>query len=399
MSANAKKVLALAALTVSVALGLTSLASASDRVTGMPPGSHKALRGGGMWIWYVNDSQGGSVSRIAAKAKAHGISTLFVKGADGSTTWSQFSSNLVNAFHRKGIKVCAWQYVYGYRPVKEADAAARAIARGADCFVIDAETEYQGRYRQAVSYVKQLRSKVGKDYPIGLSGFPYVDYHPSFPYSVFLGPGGAQYNLPQIYWHTIGDSVDWSFRHTFIYNRVYEAPIRPLGQVYNRPPVREVRRFRALASTYGMTGVSWWSWQSASTGAWSALKPGSPAAISNLKPTSQFPVVKRTGSNSKGDLVVWAQLHLVGAKVLSDREIDGRFGSLEASAVRRFQSARGLPVTGVIDRATWRKLLTVTPYRLTFTNRAGSRARPGLEVPSSAKLPALGYEIPATGRG
>jgi hypothetical protein len=400
MSANAKKTLLALIACVALMLG-ASASSAAPRLGEIPEGSHGSLKGGGMWIWYVSDSERGNVAKLAAKAKANGIKTLFIKGADGGNTWSQLSAKLIDAFHAKGIKVCTWQYVYGSRPKPEADAAIRAISRGADCFIIDAETEYEGRYREAAVYVRRLRAAVGKDYPIGLSTFPYVDYHPSFPYSVFLGPGGAQYNLPQIYWHTIGDPVDESFEHTFIYNRVYGAPIRPLGQVYNNPKVKDVSRFRRLTASHGMGGVSWWSWQSASAGSWKALTPSQSTPLPGYKPPGQFPVIKRKGKNDSGDLVVWAQMHLVGGGFLSDQKIDGRYDPLEANAVRALQTAKGLPVTGVIDRATWKKLLAYTPYRLTFTsNSSAVRSRYGVvAVPESASLPALGYEIPARGRG
>lgn len=400
MSANAKKTLFALLACAALAVGAPAVSSSSASAAETTAGSPGALKGGGMWIWYVDASEKGNVARIASKAKAHGIKTLFIKGADGGTVWSQLSSKLIDAFHAKGLKVCTWQYVYGSRPKPEADAAIKAISRGADCFVIDAESEYEGRYREAAVYVRRLRSAVGKDYPIGLSGFPYVDYHPSFPYSVFLGPGGAQYNLPQIYWHTIGDSVDWSFEHTFVFNRVYEAPIRPLGQVYDNPPVRDVSRFRRLAASHGMSGVSWWSWQSASGKAWKALTPSESSAIPGYKPTSQYPVLKRKGKNDSGDLVVWAQMYLVGGGFLSDQKIDGKFGSLDAGAVRALQAAKGLPVTGVIDRLTWKKLLAYTPYRLTFaSDRTATRSRTGIPVPESANMPAVDYEIPSRGRG
>ena len=71
--------------------------------------------------------------------------------------------------------------------------------------MIDAEVEYGGKYAAAQTYIDTLRAGVGPAYPIGLASFPYVDYHESMPYSVFLGPGGAQYNVPQVYWKAIGD--------------------------------------------------------------------------------------------------------------------------------------------------------------------------------------------------
>ena len=161
--------------------------------------------GQGMWIWYVSHSDGGSVASIVAQAHAAGVSTLFIKSSDGSANyWSQFSSQLVAELHAAGLKVCAWQYVYGSNPAGEAALGAEAVANGADCLVIDAEAEYEGNYAAAQTYLTDLRAKIGAEYPLALASFPYVSYHPTFPYSVFLGPGGAQFNLPQMYWKDIG---------------------------------------------------------------------------------------------------------------------------------------------------------------------------------------------------
>ena len=50
------------------------------------------------------------------------MTTLFVKSSDGSSNyWSQFSPQLVAELHANGLKVCAWQYVYGTNPAGEAE--------------------------------------------------------------------------------------------------------------------------------------------------------------------------------------------------------------------------------------------------------------------------------------
>ena len=82
-----------------------------------------------MWIWYVSASDGGSVAAIVAQAHAAGVTTLFVKSSDGSSNyWSQFSPQLVAELHANGLKVCAWQYVYGTNPAGEATLGAQAVA-------------------------------------------------------------------------------------------------------------------------------------------------------------------------------------------------------------------------------------------------------------------------------
>src|SRR3954454_11286312 len=158
-----------------------------------PPGS--PFEGDGMWIWYASRSSGGSPDAIAGRAAASGIETVFLKSSDGPNYWSQFNLAYVNALKARGLRVCAWQYVYGRQPTTEAKLGARAIRNGADCLVIDAEIEYEGKYAQASTYITKLRAYAGDDYPIGLAGWPYVDYHPGYPFSVFFGPGGAQFNV------------------------------------------------------------------------------------------------------------------------------------------------------------------------------------------------------------
>ncbi len=90
-----------------------------------------ALAGQGMWIWYLSASGGGKVASIAAQAKAAGVGTLLIKSSDGSTNyWSQFSKKLVEEVHAQGLKVCAWQYVYGTNPVGEAELGRRPPPKG-----------------------------------------------------------------------------------------------------------------------------------------------------------------------------------------------------------------------------------------------------------------------------
>ncbi len=360
-----------------------------------------AFTGNGMWIWQLPHADGGSVSRIVARARKRGISTLFIKSGDGNHTWGQFTRAMVRAFKRAGLRVCGWQYVYGNQPTAEANVSAWAKQAGADCFVIDAEAEYQGKYASADTYVRRLRSLVGDSYPIGLAGFPYVDYHPSFPYSVFLAPGAAQANQPQMYWHTIGTSVDANFAHTYTWNRVYKRPIYPLGQTYDRAPPAQIKRFRQVARAYGAAGVSWWEWSETSEPRWRAL--GDPVvSLTQYRPSSAYPTLR---IRNRGDYVVWAQEHLYGAGYVLP--LDGVFGASTRNALRLFQDSQGLPVTGVLDAATWSRLLTVKPVavrwrpykktsKATPVKAARAAGSPGAVLagePRSAKLPAR-YEIP-----
>lgn len=368
--------------------------------------------GSGMWIWYLRRAEGGDVARIAAKAKAAGVRTLFVKSADGTNVWSQFSASKVAELKATGLRVCGWQFVYGNDPLGEARAGAAAKEAGADCFVIDAEGAYEGKYAQAQRYVNALRDRVGDDYPVGLTSFPYVHYHGAFPYSVFMGPRGATFNLPQVYWKEIGDSVDESLAITYKYNRVYKTPIFPLGQAYDGTRAADLRRFRQLSAAYGARGVSWWVWDYASASDWGAI--GADLDPMATTPAVEYPVLSagRNGAvGSRGDLVVWAQQHLQGAGHAV--AVDGAFGPGTARAVRAFQADKGLAPTGVIDEATWPVLLREEPVAPNWVARAraAKRARaaraasaarraalPARNGPRTAGMAAVRYEIPP-GRG
>jgi hypothetical protein len=279
--------------------------------------------------------------------------------------------------------VCAWQYVYGDHPKDEAKVAAHAIEKGADCFVIDAEAHYEGKYSSARKYVRKLRAAAGADYPIALAGFPYVDYHPAFPFSVFFGPGGAQYNLPQAYWRDIGGSVNEILDHTYLWNLPYDRPIRPLGQLYQGPSRKEIMRFRKYSRAEGAPGVSWWDWQEANSSEWRAV--GDPLSAFTHPVETDYATLSK---GARGDIVFWAQQHLDAAG--ESTEVDGVFGSKTKSGVRSFQRGVGLAATGKIDSATWTALLS---YSLGGGRHLKAAAAPAAITPRSARLPAKRNEI------
>jgi putative peptidoglycan binding protein len=319
-----------------------------------------AFRGDGMWIWELPKSSGGDPTAIGLRAHASGIETVFVKSSDGATPWAQFNPTLVAALHAQGLRVCAWQFVYGNDPAGEAAAGAGAVASGADCLVIDAETAYEGKYAQAQQYIAALRAAIGPNYPLGFTSFPYVDFHPRLPYSVFLAPGAAQANVPQVYWKAIGGTVDAVSAKTWAHNRVYGVPVAPLGQSYQAVTPADIQRFRQVWASYGAGGLSWWSWQASADSAWATLAVAAPAPVP--LPDPGWPVLD---TGTKGDEVVWLQQHL--ASYVPTLPINGTFGPATAQVLAAFQTARGLPATGETDPATWQAVLglPLTPVNWT----------------------------------
>jgi peptidoglycan hydrolase-like protein with peptidoglycan-binding domain len=376
-------------------------ADAAKKVTVPPPLTSAAaphptaFDGNGMWIWYVNQSNRGSVSSIAKRAHAAHIQTLFIKAGDGRSKWSQFNKRLVNKLHAKGLHVCAWQYVYAFHPASEAKIGAYAKGQGAECFVIDAESQVEGHYAAASAYMRRLRADVGSSYPIGVAPFPYVDYHPGYPYSVFLGPGGAQFNLPQMYWKAIGVSVDFIYSHTYTYNEIWGRPIAPLGQTWLSPSRSQLLRFRDLASAYRAPGLSWWSWQSTTSSGWSGLSANRAPVNAAKGPTPVAPTLSR---GSRGDMVVWAQEHLLGAH--KNVKVNGVFDSRTVAGVKSFQRGNHLRITGRIDVRTWQRLLKRRVAKIIWSSSAAARTAKAsasggtAPEPASEKLPATMYEIP-----
>jgi Putative peptidoglycan binding domain len=393
----------LAGVALAWTLVLAALAPGADTARAATP-----LDGNGMWIWYVSRS-GGTAEAIAKKANKRNIDTVMIKSADAGNYWEQFSPQLVDVLHDAGLQVCAWQFVYGNDPTTEARRGADAVDNGADCLLIDAESHYEGRYRAADRYIEELRRRVGNDYPVGLASFPYVDFHPSFPYSVFLGEGAAQFNVPQMYWRTIGTSVRKIYEHTYRVNAPYDRPIFPLGQTYLNVSRKSVIRFRKYARRYDAAGVSWWSWQETKGREWRWVgKPlGDPASRTAVRRADGEPAYPVLRSGDAGDLVVWAQQHLAacGQRV----EIDGVYDAQTAAAVRAFQAQKGLQPGGSIDARTWRALLAREPDSIDWSSRGNpASARPEAPGPPSARtadsvsqpgsesFDALRFEVPIT---
>lgn len=348
----------------------------------------------GMWIWYIDSSQNGNLGSIIRRAKASGVKTLYIKSGDGTNVWRQFTKRTVSRLKRAGLNVCGWQYVYGTSPVREARVSAVAKKRGANCFVIDAEAEYEGRYSAADRYIRTLRRLVGPKFKLSLSSFPYNHYHQAFPYSVFLGPGAATANLPQVYWKAIGDRVRESIGITWTQNSIYKRKIFPVGQTWMNPSRKELLGFRRFAKSYGVA-PSWWSWQETTPAAWKVL--GEPIKrLPNFRPVREWPVVQ---AGSRGDMVVWLQQHLVGAGY--NVPINGIYGAKSRRAVKRFQNRKGLTADSIAGTETWNRLLKVRPVRVRWSAAKSGRARAVVSGPVgsapprplSADLPMVRNEI------
>jgi peptidoglycan hydrolase-like protein with peptidoglycan-binding domain len=202
-----------------------------------------------------------------------------------------------------------------------------------------------------------------------------------------------------MYWRAIGVSVATVFTHTYEFNQLYGRPIVPFGQVYGGATAGEIRAFRAAAAARAAAGAHWWDWQTAPRSAWQALGAPLPQRTGRVRTLADpRPTLVR---GSRGDVVVWAQEHLLAAGW--PVPVNGRFDAATLRAVNRFRAAAGLPPSGRIGAAAWAALLAFpvkTPaWSLAgrVTRIAGLGARPS--APWSARLPGRRGDAPRGGPG
>jgi hypothetical protein len=318
-------------------------------------------------LWVGQAPAGTNAQQLAGVAGAAGVRTLFVKAAEGTTPEPGFTAALVATLRAQGISVCAWTFVYGVDPAAEATAAIAAAHAGAQCLVVDAEGAYDKRYGAAQLYVHLLRSQLGAAFPIGLAGQAEIAQHPTFPYSVFLGPGAFNVDMPQIYWRDLRLSVAAAINVSFPQNDWYGRPLAPVGQLFGGPSFTELSAFVAETASDGAHGLSLFD-----------LEAAAPATVAAAL-SAPVPALRRRVAlatvhpGADGDEVVWAQEHLNGAG--ARLPVGGFYGARTTDAVTSFQRRRRLRPTGILDDRTWRALLRVRPRVPSWAEAAPLSAR------------------------
>ena len=227
----------------------------------------------GMWIWYVDSSEGGSAARILTRASGGGIGTVYIKAGDGGDVWGQFSTPLIRALQRGGLDVCAWQFVYGDAPIAEAKVGAARRRQGGQL----PGDRRRGPVRRQVRSGGNLHSGA----PLAHRRRPSRSPLPAFPTSTttLRSPtrsSSAQAAPPTTSRRCIGRQSGprsgRSIEHTYLFNRLWGHPIFPLGQTYESPGrAATLRLFRSFAASYGGRRRAGGIGRKLMPGAWGAL--------------------------------------------------------------------------------------------------------------------------------
>lgn len=240
------------------------------------------LQGKGMYLWRINNVEGGNPIAMAEVAQQAGLTHVLVKVADGRGTYNTYKKGdgyeyfnaqdgfdtvpgVVSALRARGIKVWGWQYIYGDSPLLEARMAIRRIKEFAlDGFAVNAEGQFEhpGMEVPARIYMTEMRREL-PDLPIALSSYRYPYVHAYFPWTTFLNY--CDLNMPQVYWMGATNPAEQLGRclREFQTLPVYR-PIFPTGAAFQehgwRAKPEEVTAFLAAVKQNGLPGCNFWEW-------------------------------------------------------------------------------------------------------------------------------------------
>ena len=246
------------------------------------------LSGRGMWIWEFDKVEGGDPHAIVERAKRVGLSHVLIRA--GSSRMGFYGQEQMDALlpvaHAAGLKVLVWDFPYLEDPEADARRVAAELAyttpdgHRADGLAPDVEEPAQGvtlTRDRAERFARTLRRLVGEEAvvvmctprpsPPRLANYPYAEMAPY-----------VDAWAPMVYWAFDGPAVDTELAIERLGR--YGQPVAPVGRAYdmrpeggpNHPPAAETIEFMDVARAHGAPGVSFWSWQHASSTTWGILK-------------------------------------------------------------------------------------------------------------------------------
>lgn len=246
--------------------------------------------GTGMWLHDFDRSQGGNGHAIVARARAAGLTHLFVqtgsskKGPIGSPALRR----ILPATKGTGIRVIAWDFANLRNPERDARRLAMAARfRCGGCPRIaavapDIETAAEGtriNSSNVIRYYDELRHWLPSDVSI-LATVPWPSEVRRGHYPYASTARRADAIVPMAYWYNRSPAAVTA--QSMAYFKKFHKPVMPVGQGYDgrldapylHPdphPYLSVRSFLLTAKQWGARSVSLWSWETTGGQQWRAL--------------------------------------------------------------------------------------------------------------------------------
>jgi hypothetical protein len=243
-----------------------------------------------MWLHDFDKTQGGNGRAIVARAKASGLTHLFVQ--TGSSRKGLIGAPALRAIlpatAGTGIRVIVWDFADLRHP--EADArrlanASRFRCRGCPRIAAvapDIETAAEGTRlstRNVIRYYTELRHWLAPDVAI-LATVPWPSELRVGHYPYASTAKRADALLPMAYWYNRSPAI--VTQTSMVYLKQFKRPIMPVGQGYDGRldapylaadphPFASVRSFLLTAKHNGASAASLWSWDTTGLPQWTAL--------------------------------------------------------------------------------------------------------------------------------
>lgn len=237
------------------------------------------ITGKGMWIWHYGRIAGGNHRQIVAHAKKMNLSHIYVRvgsGYSGLDTLAQVRG-VIPIAHRAGIKVIAWYFPYYNNVAADVRRSVEAMrtrvsGEGFDGFAADIEPAKGAAFsaRTAGEYSKTLRAALPGEYLVAVPMRPTKTTIASGIFDAIMPHYDAV--APMTYWGRFDPAE--TVRFTIEYLSRYGKPVAPVGQTYDmgpeggpngNPPPHETWAFMQTSRATGAIGVSFWSWQHATS--------------------------------------------------------------------------------------------------------------------------------------
>lgn len=244
------------------------------------------VAGRGMWTWQWGRTEGGDLGAVVRRAKAAGLTTLWVRVADSKSGFygGKYLDSLVPLAHREGLKVVGWGFPFMGDPVADAAWTAQVLdwqkeGHRLDAFSPDLETASEGvvvTEKRIATYLGLARQKLAGRPLVATVYNPTDEWWVKYPYKLVASYSDAM--APMVYWGCREPGADVQRAVTRL--AAFGLPVVPAGQSYDmgkdggrrgNPTGLETLRFLHEARGSGAVGVAFWVWQETTAEQWQAI--------------------------------------------------------------------------------------------------------------------------------